>query len=232
MVTNPGTRTWEVTASTFATLNDMYGNRTVCGIGRGDSAMRVAGRKPNTLARISEAMQRHPRARRGPRGRPSTAPRSSCPWVEDGAELPVWMAAYGPKALAHDRRGGRRLHPPARRPLPHRVHGQGGQDAAADGRTRPGRREDLRRRARVRHRRRLARGARPRPRAVPLVRRHGRQPRRRPGRPSTASTPAAVPEELTDVHQGPRGLRLLATTDAPTTPTPRSCPTRSSTGSA
>ena len=51
MVTNPGTRTWEVTASTFATLNDMFGNRTVCGIGRGDSAMRVAGRKPNTLAR-------------------------------------------------------------------------------------------------------------------------------------------------------------------------------------
>ncbi len=48
MVTNPGTRTWEVTASTFATLNDMFGNRTVCGIGRGDSAMRVAGRKPNT----------------------------------------------------------------------------------------------------------------------------------------------------------------------------------------
>lgn len=57
MVTNPGTRTWEVTASTFATLNDMYGNRTVCGIGRGDSAMRVAGRKPNTLARISGAMK-------------------------------------------------------------------------------------------------------------------------------------------------------------------------------
>src|ERR671936_1124317 len=57
MVTNPGTRTWEVTASTFATLNDMFGNRTVCGIGRGDSAMRVAGRTPNTLARISEAMK-------------------------------------------------------------------------------------------------------------------------------------------------------------------------------
>ena len=56
MVTNPGTRTWEVTASTFATLNDMYGNRTVCGIGRGDSAMRVAGRKPNTLARLGEAI--------------------------------------------------------------------------------------------------------------------------------------------------------------------------------
>src|SRR6059058_2535081 len=57
MVTNPSTRTWEVTASLFATLNSMYGNRTVCGIGRGDSAMRVAGRKPATLARIGQAMQ-------------------------------------------------------------------------------------------------------------------------------------------------------------------------------
>src|SRR3974390_1804931 len=43
MVTNPGTRDWSVTASLFATLNDMYGNRTVCGIGRGDSARRVIG---------------------------------------------------------------------------------------------------------------------------------------------------------------------------------------------
>ena len=43
MVTNPATRDWTVTASTFATLNDMYGNRTICGIGRGDSAVRVQG---------------------------------------------------------------------------------------------------------------------------------------------------------------------------------------------
>ncbi len=35
MVTNPSTRDWTVTASVFATLNEMYGNRTVCGIGRG-----------------------------------------------------------------------------------------------------------------------------------------------------------------------------------------------------
>ena len=41
MVTNPGTRDWSVIASLFATLNDMYGNRTICGIGRGDSARRV-----------------------------------------------------------------------------------------------------------------------------------------------------------------------------------------------
>jgi len=56
MVTNPGTRDWTVTASMFATLNDMFGDRTVCGIGRGDSAMRVLGFPPSDLATLSEAM--------------------------------------------------------------------------------------------------------------------------------------------------------------------------------
>ncbi|MBK3560160.1 TIGR03842 family LLM class F420-dependent oxidoreductase [Streptomyces sp. MBT56] len=98
MVTNPGTRTWEVTASTFATLNDMYGNRTVCGIGRGDSAMRVAGRRPNTLARLGEATDV---IRDLAEGREATVDGQpvQIPWVKDG-RLPVWMAAYGPKALA------------------------------------------------------------------------------------------------------------------------------------
>ncbi|MFF9331449.1 TIGR03842 family LLM class F420-dependent oxidoreductase [Streptomyces albogriseolus] len=98
MVTNPGTRTWEVTASTFATLNDMFGNRTVCGIGRGDSAMRVAGRRPNTLARLGEAIDAIRDLAEG-REAEVDGQRMRLPWVRDG-ELPVWMAAYGPKALA------------------------------------------------------------------------------------------------------------------------------------
>ncbi|RNG26072.1 TIGR03842 family LLM class F420-dependent oxidoreductase [Streptomyces botrytidirepellens] len=99
MVTNPGTRTWEVTASTFATLNDMYGNRTVCGIGRGDSALRVAGRTPNTLARVSDAIDA---IRDLAEGREAVVDgtRMRIPWIKDGGRLPVWMAAYGPKALA------------------------------------------------------------------------------------------------------------------------------------
>ncbi|WND34071.1 TIGR03842 family LLM class F420-dependent oxidoreductase [Streptomyces sp. BB1-1-1] len=99
MVTNPGTRTWEVTASTFATLNDMFGNRTVCGIGRGDSAMRVAGRKPNTLARISEAMKVIRALGRGEEADLGGGTVVRFPWIKPGAEVPVWMAAYGPKAL-------------------------------------------------------------------------------------------------------------------------------------
>ncbi|CAM3623225.1 TIGR03842 family LLM class F420-dependent oxidoreductase [Nocardiopsis rhodophaea] len=98
MVTNPHTRTWEVTASTFATLNDMYGNRTICGIGRGDSAMRVAGRRPATLARLSEAMHAIKELAEGREAEVDGSP-MRLPWVRDG-RLPMWMGAYGPKALA------------------------------------------------------------------------------------------------------------------------------------
>ncbi|MFD0568389.1 TIGR03842 family LLM class F420-dependent oxidoreductase [Kitasatospora gansuensis] len=98
MVTNPSTRTWEVTASLFATLNDMFGNRTVCGIGRGDSAMRVVGRRPATLERLSAAMHAIKELAEGRETEVDGTP-MHIPWVRPGAELPVWMGAYGPKAL-------------------------------------------------------------------------------------------------------------------------------------
>jgi probable F420-dependent oxidoreductase len=98
MVTNPGTRDWSVTASLFATLNDMFGNRTVCGIGRGDSARRVIGQQPVTLATMSEAMHVIKGLAEGREVMLHGAP-IRIPWVRDG-KLEIWMAAYGPKALA------------------------------------------------------------------------------------------------------------------------------------
>jgi len=98
MVTNPATRDPSVTASLFATLNDMFGNRTVCGIGRGDSAQRVLGRKPTTLAQLEEAMRVIKELAEG-RAVETAAGEVRIPWVEDG-ELEVWMAGYGPKALS------------------------------------------------------------------------------------------------------------------------------------
>ena len=97
MVTNPGTRDWSVIASLFATLNDMYGNRTVCGIGRGDSARRYIGLPPVSLPVLASAMEVIKGLAEGREvihhGNPLRIP-----WVRDGA-LPMWMAAYGPKAL-------------------------------------------------------------------------------------------------------------------------------------
>jgi probable F420-dependent oxidoreductase len=98
MVTNPATRDWTVTASGFATLNQMFGNRTVCGIGRGDSAVRVTGGKPTTLAQLGAASRAIKELAEGREVELNGTP-VRLPWVVDGA-LPVWMGAYGPKALA------------------------------------------------------------------------------------------------------------------------------------
>ena len=98
MVTNPGTRDWTVTASLFATLNEMYGNRTVCGIGRGDSAVRVLGSRPTTLAELRECVQV---IRELGNGREVHLRDRDLriAWAP-GSRLEVWVAAYGPKALA------------------------------------------------------------------------------------------------------------------------------------
>ena len=98
MVTNPGSRDWTVLASTFATLNDAYGPRTICGIGRGDSALRVIGRKPRTLAEMVEAM----RVVKGLVAGETVDYHGTglrFPWVEQGWNLPMWGAGYGPRAL-------------------------------------------------------------------------------------------------------------------------------------
>ena len=98
MVTNPATRDWTVTASLFATLNEMFGNRTVCGIGRGDSAVRVLNGKPTTLATLRESIHVIRELANG-REVEHQGSHLRFPWGAD-SRLEVWVAAYGPKALA------------------------------------------------------------------------------------------------------------------------------------
>jgi probable F420-dependent oxidoreductase len=97
MVTNPATRDWTVTASVFATLNEMYGNRTVVGIGRGDSAVRVLNGKPTTLQEVRDATHV---IRELANCRPVEHNGSTLqfPWARTSA-VEVWVAAYGPLAL-------------------------------------------------------------------------------------------------------------------------------------
>ena len=99
MVTNPGTRDWTVIASLHATLDEQFGHRTICGIGRGDSAVRVQGRPPTTLARLEAAIGVIRDLAAG-RSVDLGGTQVQIPWVAPGVpELPVWMAGYGPKAL-------------------------------------------------------------------------------------------------------------------------------------
>jgi probable F420-dependent oxidoreductase len=97
MVTNPATRDWTVTASLFATLNEMYGNRTICGIGRGDSAVRAINGKPVKLADMRASIEVIRALGNGGtvEYRGSTI---RLPWNPD-SRLPIWVAGYGPNAL-------------------------------------------------------------------------------------------------------------------------------------
>ena len=96
-VTNPATREPSVTASTLALLNEMSGGRMDLGIGRGDSARRVLGKPPTTMATLEEAIG----VIRGlVEGRTVTYEGTELvfPWTGKW-KLPVWVAGYGPMAL-------------------------------------------------------------------------------------------------------------------------------------
>ena len=210
---------------TFATLNEMYGNRTICGIGRGDSAVRVTNGAPTTPEDAARVDPRHPRARATP-GRSSTTARRCSSRGARGSDARGVGGRLRPARAQARRRGGRRLHPAAGRPRHRRVDDQDGAGCRGERRPRP----------------RLAvkfcvaapmyigdgLGAHARP--VPLVRRHGGQPRgrhRREVRRGFAPCPRRSPTTS-------RAGRTTTTTSTarPATCTPTSCPTRSSTGSA
>ena len=97
-VTNPATREPSVTASALAVLDELSGGRMDLGIGRGDSARRVLGKPPTTMATLEEAIV----AIKGlVEGRSVTYEGAELrlPWTGKWT-LPVWVAGYGPMALA------------------------------------------------------------------------------------------------------------------------------------
>ena len=223
-VTNPATRDWTVTASVFATLNEMYGNRTDLRHRPRRLGRARHQRQAGDDERAARVDPRDPRARELPAGRVQR--RDAAVPVEPRVRARgLGRRIRSAGAEAH-RRGGRRLHPAAGRPRHRRVDDQDG--AGCRGRRRPRPRLDrlLRRRADV-HRRRLAAHARP----VPVVRRDGRQPRRRHRGEVRPPRRARVPTRSPTTS--PAATATTTTPTArPTTTTSTSCPTRSSTASA
>ena len=184
----------------WPTLDEISGGRMDLGIGRGDSARRVLGKPPTTMA--------NPR-------RPFAVIRDL---VEGGtvdyegtdAPLPVDRRLDAarldrrlrPDGAGDDRPDRRRRHPPARRPGPHplvrrarsaRRRVAAGRDPARSG-SRPRRPP-------------TSATARARSRADALVPGPRQQPRRRPRQQVPARGAAGGADRL---HPGPRGLRLPA----------------------
>jgi probable F420-dependent oxidoreductase len=99
-VTNPGIRDPTVTASWYATAHDISNGRMVMGIGRGDSSRRVVGLKP---VKVAEFELRCAMIKDLMNGREVqwNDKELRLSWVR--SELPdieMWIAGYGPKALA------------------------------------------------------------------------------------------------------------------------------------
>ncbi len=108
-VTNPQTREWSVAASLFGALAVQSDGRFDLGVGRGDSAVRVVGKRPATVARMESFCA----AMRGLlKGEAVTYDDRPEPvqfdWTGD-YDMPIWIAGYGPKALAAAGRTGEGL---------------------------------------------------------------------------------------------------------------------------
>jgi probable F420-dependent oxidoreductase len=96
-VTNPVTRDPMVVGSAFATLNQITGGRVICGIGRGDSSVRVINRRPSNLAALERAVEIVRSVGRGEKFTTEEGAEAQMPWAGGGTR--VYVAGYGPKAL-------------------------------------------------------------------------------------------------------------------------------------
>src|ERR1041385_3619917 len=99
-VTHPGIRDPTITASWYATMQDISDGRMVMGIGRGDSSRRVVGLKP---VRVAEFEARCAMIRDLMNGRAVdwNEKQLKLEWVRpELPQIPMWIAGYGPKALA------------------------------------------------------------------------------------------------------------------------------------
>jgi probable F420-dependent oxidoreductase len=97
-VTNPGIREPTVTASAYATLQDISNGRMVMGIGRGDSSRRVVGLQPVKVAEFERACRM---IKDLMNGRPVewNGKELELTWAKGRPEVPLYVAGYGPRAL-------------------------------------------------------------------------------------------------------------------------------------
>ena len=115
-VTNPATREPTVTASALAVLDEVSGGRMDLGIGRGDSARRVLGKPPTTMATLEEAIARHQGARGGSSGR--LRGRDAPVQLDGPVDAPGLGRRVRADGAGDDRPRRRRADPAARGPRP------------------------------------------------------------------------------------------------------------------
>jgi probable F420-dependent oxidoreductase len=97
-VTNPGIRDPTITASWYATMQDVSNGRMVMGIGRGDSSRRVVGLKPVRVAEFERRLRMMKELMNG-RSVEWNEKELILEWAKGQPEIPMHVAGYGPRAL-------------------------------------------------------------------------------------------------------------------------------------
>ena len=102
-VSNPRTRDPTVTASAFATLQNLSGGRMVLGFGQGDSACRTIGLEPATVDETERAIRA---IRNLAAGRPTVWNGIEIRLEWASCEVPIYVAGSGPRMNALAGRAG------------------------------------------------------------------------------------------------------------------------------
>jgi probable F420-dependent oxidoreductase len=97
-VTNPATRDPSISAAALATLEELSGGRFDLGMGRGDGAVRMLGLPPTKLRTMEHAITVIRELAEG-RVVEHKGAKLQLDWAGQW-KLPVWVAGYGPMALA------------------------------------------------------------------------------------------------------------------------------------
>ena len=96
LIENPVMRQPAVIAGSIATVDELAPGRAWLGMGVGDTAVRLMGRKPATVAELAESVRVIRRLLAGERLEVGAARPAS---LRHAAPVPVWIAAGGPRTL-------------------------------------------------------------------------------------------------------------------------------------
>jgi alkanesulfonate monooxygenase SsuD/methylene tetrahydromethanopterin reductase-like flavin-dependent oxidoreductase (luciferase family) len=103
-----GLRLAPVTAAAHATVNRIAPGRVFCGIGSGNTAMRILGRKPMTIARFDEYLRElrpllngeEATLRHGDTLIPTRHVMQDAGFVAFEPRMPMYVSAFGPRSMA------------------------------------------------------------------------------------------------------------------------------------
>ena len=98
-VTAPYTRHVSVTAGAFASLNELAPGRVLLGVSTGNSLVRTIGRRPARIAEMEEYVGKLTDLLDNREAEFDGGVRGGISWLEEPTDIPIYVAATGPKMV-------------------------------------------------------------------------------------------------------------------------------------